>query len=183
MAMLFRQRSLGFLIKPRLRLCCLLGPFLERGVCCQPRRLRGSPLPVAQGIPVSLPTRWKGRQANRAMRHLDFSGCREHGLQGRFPAMGGAVAGWRLRMRPVVRERTATTHSNARLNLLPQSCPGNPSKTFYSPRPTLLLPRIIRRVHVVYPPRAYTMNLDFGFLASPGEVIRLGLVDYGATGG
>jgi hypothetical protein len=48
---------------------------------------------------------------------------------------------------------------------------------------TLLLPRIVLWIHVVDTPRAYTMNLDDGFFASPDEVIDLGLVDCGATGG
>jgi hypothetical protein len=47
----------------------------------------------------------------------------------------------------------------------------------------LLLPRIVRWVHVVEILRAYTMNLDDGFFAGPEEVIGLGLDDYGATGG
>ena len=35
------------------------------------RRRRGSLLPVAQGIPVSLPMRRKGREANRTVCHLN----------------------------------------------------------------------------------------------------------------
>ena len=42
---------------------------------------------------------------------------------------------------------------------------------------------LIRWIHVIDRPRTDAMNLNFGFLASPGEVIGLGLVDYGATGG
>jgi hypothetical protein len=61
--------------------------------------------------------------------------------------------------------------------------PGNPSKTFYSLRPALLLPRIVLWIHVMDIHGAYTMNLDDGFFASPEEVIGLGLDDYGATGG
>ena len=82
-------------------------------------------------------------------------------------------------MQSVVRERTATTHSNARRNLLP----GNPLKTFYSLRPALFLPRIVLWIHVSEILGAYTMNLEDGFFASPDEVIGLGLDDYGATGG
>ena len=48
---------------------------------------------------------------------------------------------------------------------------------------TLLLPRIVRWIHVVDRPRAYTMNLNFGFLASPGEVIGFGLHDCDAAWG
>jgi hypothetical protein len=40
----------------------------------------------------------KRREANRALPHLDIPSRREHGLQGRLPAVGGAVAGWRLRI-------------------------------------------------------------------------------------
>ena len=54
-------------------------------------------LPIAQGIPVSLRTGRKERQAHRALRHLDVSGRREHGLQGRPPPVGGVVAGRRLK--------------------------------------------------------------------------------------
>ena len=60
--------------------------------------------------------------------------------------------------------------------------PGNPSKTFYSLRPALLLPRIVLWIHVSDIHGAYTMNLDDGFFASPEEVIGLGWCDYGATG-
>ena len=68
---------------------------------------------------------------------------------------------------------------------LKANCGATPgrSKRLFSTSAALLLPRIIRWIHVVDTPRAYTMNLNFGFLASPGEVIGLGLVDYGATGG
>ena len=38
----------------------------------------------------------------------------------------------------------------------------------------LLLPRIVLWIHVVDTPRAYTINLDDGFFASPDEVIDLG---------
>ena len=60
------------------------------------RQVRCSPLPVAQGIPVSLPTRRKRRQANRALCRLDFPSRREHGLQGRISPMGGFAADWKL---------------------------------------------------------------------------------------
>ena len=65
------------------------------------RQIRGSPLPVAQGIQVSLPTRRKEREANRALRHLDLPSHREHGIQGRFPPMGTLVAHRRLIIRLV----------------------------------------------------------------------------------
>ena len=55
---------------------------------------------------------------------------------------------------------------------------------FYSLHPAaLLLPRIVLWIHVNDILGAYTMNLDDGLFASPKEVIGLGLVDYGATGG
>ena len=52
-------------------------------------------LPSAELSPCA-PSRRKIRQANRAVCHLDVSGCREHGLQGRVSPMGAPVAGWRL---------------------------------------------------------------------------------------
>jgi hypothetical protein len=48
---------------------------------------------------------------------------------------------------------------------------------------TLLLPRIVRWIHVIDILGAYTMKLDDGFFAKPGEVIGFGLDDCGATGG
>jgi hypothetical protein len=44
--------------------------------------------------PVSLRTRWKGREANRALRHFDVSSRREHGVQGRISPTGAPAAGW-----------------------------------------------------------------------------------------
>jgi hypothetical protein len=46
------------------------------------RQIRCSPLPVAAGIPVRVPTRREEREANRALCHLDLPSAREHGLQG-----------------------------------------------------------------------------------------------------
>ena len=63
------------------------------------RQIRGSPLPVAQGIPISLRTGRQGWTANRAPRHLDISNRREHGLQGRLSPMGGPAAGWGITVR------------------------------------------------------------------------------------
>ena len=57
------------------------------------------------------------------------------------------------------------------------------SKRLFSTSLALLLPRIVRWVHVIEILGAYTMNLEDGFFASPDEVIGLGLDDYGATGG
>jgi hypothetical protein len=48
---------------------------------------------------------------------------------------------------------------------------------------TLLLPRIVRWVHVIDIHGAYTLNLDDGFFASPAEVIGLGWHDFEAAGG
>ena len=48
---------------------------------------------------------------------------------------------------------------------------------------TLLLPRIVRWIHEIDILGAYTVKLDDGFFARPGEVVGLGLDDYGATGG
>ena len=47
------------------------------------------------------------------MRQRELPSCREFGIQRRYPPMGTLAAGRRLRIQPVVRERTATTDSNA----------------------------------------------------------------------
>jgi hypothetical protein len=40
----------------------------------------------------------KGRKQNRALRHLDLSGCRELGVQGGHSAVAGTSEDWRLRI-------------------------------------------------------------------------------------
>ena len=59
-----------------------------------------STLPVAQGISIGLRTCREERQADRAVRHLDVSGRREHGVQGRVSPMGAIAAGRRLKIGP-----------------------------------------------------------------------------------
>ena len=55
---------------------------------------------------------------------------------------------------------------------------------FYSLHPAaLLLPRIVRSIHVMDILGASTMKLDNGLFASPGEVIGQGLDDCDAAGG
>ena len=44
------------------------------------RQVRGSPLPIAPGIPLRLRAFRKEWQADRALSDLDLSGCRKHGL-------------------------------------------------------------------------------------------------------
>jgi hypothetical protein len=49
------------------------------------------------GVSVSLRTRWKEWQADRALPDLDLSSCRKHGIQGEHSPMAGTPADWGLR--------------------------------------------------------------------------------------
>jgi hypothetical protein len=69
----------------------------------------------------------------------------------------------------VVHSLNSTTNASRRSDLFSASA--------------LLLLRIVLWIHVMDIHRAYTVNLDDGFFASPGEVIGLGWHDFEAAGG
>ena len=106
--------------------CTAVSPSYPKPTNDRPCRRRGVPRLTTGGKSrnLSLPSEKVG---NGAERH---------------PAVGALAADWRVRKvaRCSCSDNGYDPFKMRRGNPLTQPCPGNPSKTFYSPRPALFLP-------------------------------------------